>query len=166
MGPPADVSIQHQVATLVAVLSAARKRRGDLPQRRLAALVGVATQTVQDWEAGADAPTLKHLIAWARLVDFKVALLDGLGQEIRRPLARERDEEWIAYEIRRLTTILRELRNAHPRFTQRDLAVRVGVSRISILRWENNESPPRLSGLFGWARALDCQVGLVPLRTA
>lgn len=161
----ADQAIQREVSALIAILVGARRDRGDLPQRRLATLLGVAAHSVQDWETGTDVPTVRHLIAWARLVALKLAVLDDRGRQIRRPLVREHDEPFETYELRRLTVILRELRNAHPRVTQHDLARAAGVSHASIARWENLTVPPRTTGLVRWARSLDCQITFIPFRT-
>lgn len=162
----ADLAVHREVTVLIDLLVKSRRIRGDLPQQRLATMLGVSTRTVQDWEAAQDAPTVRHLIAWAHLLALRIAVVDGLDRQIRCPLVRERGEEYEVFETRRLAAILRDLREAVPRLTQREVARLAGVSRLSILRWENLETFPRTTGLVRWAHALDCRIRLVPLRPA
>lgn len=161
----ADVDAVHrELADLVDTLTEARRDLGDLPQHRLATLLGVSAHTVQDWETGDDYPTVRHLIGWARLVGFKLALFDDDEQPVRLPVAREPDESFEQYELRRLVASLRDLRTAHPRIAQSKVADRAGVSRISIVNWENLDASPRSSGFVRWVQALDCRLKLVRLR--
>ncbi|MFL6112958.1 MAG: helix-turn-helix domain-containing protein, partial [Catenulispora sp.] len=164
MAPLADAAVQRELAILTNPLTRARSDRGDFPQHRLAAMLGVSTSSVIGWESGQESLTVHHLILWARALTLKVVIVNAAGTRIRCPLSREPGEAWADYELRGLTVVLHAVRNAYPKLSQFEVADRAGVSRRSIRRWENLESPPRTLGFIRWTMALECRARLAPLR--
>lgn len=61
----------------IAVCIREARRRAGLTQRELAALVGVAIQTVRSWEAGRMKPTYEHRVAIALHCELDVDELEG-----------------------------------------------------------------------------------------
>ncbi|MBS2966642.1 helix-turn-helix domain-containing protein [Actinocrinis puniceicyclus] len=154
---------QERLTALVEELKRVRYWRGDLPQEVLAARLNVATHSVADWEAGRDNPSAPHLMAWSRELGLRVAITDSDGNEI--PVAPDTDtaceEPYPQRELRRLSTALRTARMRR-RLTQASLAAKLGVNQRSITRWERAEGYPRPIGFVLWARALECNVRLLP----
>jgi hypothetical protein len=77
------------------------------------------------------------------------------GQKLRPRLDRRAGEGWAGREARRLATALRAERRAARR-TQPWLARRLGVTYISVNRWENSNSTPRVLVLAQWSAAFGC----------
>ncbi|GAA2011723.1 hypothetical protein GCM10009839_02400 [Catenulispora yoronensis] len=164
MAPLTDAAVQEEVAVLTVQLTAARVQRGDLPQHRLASLLGVSTNSVIDWESGRESLTVRHLIVWARALMLRLVIVDTLGARVHLPLVRDRGEDWDTYELRRLITTLRDIRKAGDRLTQIEVARRAGVGQTSLRHWETLTTAPRTFSLIRWAMALDCGIRLAPLR--
>lgn len=164
MAPLADATVQQELAILTDRLVAARKDQGGVTRYRLARMLGVSSNSVIDWESGQESLTVHHLIVWARALMLRVVIVDALGEQIRGALPRDLGEDWVRYELRGLMLVLRDVRNAHPRLTQREVADRARVSRRSIRRWENLETSPRTLGFIRWTMALECKVRLAPMQ--
>jgi transcriptional regulator with XRE-family HTH domain len=165
MAPLADAAVQRELTILTDRLTRARKDHRDFPQHRLASMLSVSTDSVIDWESGQESLTVHHLILWARALMLRVVIVDALDAQIRCPVPRDPGEAWAHHELRGLTVVLRAVRNAHPKLSQLEVADRAGVSRRSIRRWENLESPPRTLGFIRWTMALECRARLAPLRS-
>lgn len=67
---------------VVGVIRAAR-RRGDLSQRDLAALLGVSWATVARWESGRSCPSAAVIAEILGLAGLRLAVLDGGGDEVK-----------------------------------------------------------------------------------
>lgn len=142
---------------LINELAQTRKIRGNLTQRQLAETLGLATNSVQDWELHRDIPTLPHLINWTRQL--------GLRLEIDTPRALTPPELSSApttsepQDLARLTATLRAVRRQH-KLLQQDLADHLNVDRSAVVRWEARRHHPHPLTLIMWARALDCRLRL------
>lgn len=156
---------EKQLALLFAELKQVRRRRGDLPQELLAARLNVVTSSVADWEAGRDNPSAAHLAMWCRELGLRLAITDSEENEISVAIDHDAaydDEACANRELRRLSASLRAMR-ARRRLSQSTLAAYLEVTRRSITRWESGKGYPRPLGFVLWARALDCNVRLLPL---
>lgn len=161
-----EARVREELAGITGVLRAARYEDGGMSQEWLAGRLGVSANSVITWESGRspDGPTLVHLIAWARLVGFRVTILDEHGDWAYVPLVRQAGEGGDAFEARRLMATLRGLReDARPRRTQGEVALRAGVSRSSVRHWECLVSLPRTVWFVRWVSALECRIELRPL---
>ena len=150
-----------ELTALLIGLKHTRQRRGDMPQRRLAEILEVAANSVQDWELLRDTPTLQHMILWARELGYRLEVRDD-----QLPAAPEpRLEGTDAHEARELARIALTLRAArrHRGLRQDQLAERLTVSRWSVIRWERAQVFPRPITLLRWAITLGCRVQLVEL---
>jgi len=146
-------------------LVAARHEHEGLSQARLARLMGVSANTVCSLEKGwgRDGPTLVHLTSWARLVGFRMVVVDVHAGWLSVPLVRKAGEGRDALEVRRLLVTLRGVREGgRPRRTQAEVARRAGVSKSSIRHWECLVGEPRAVGFMRWVLALGCAVELRP----
>jgi DNA-binding XRE family transcriptional regulator len=161
---PLATDAQRELAVLTDLLTAVRTDHGNLPQHRLASMVGVSTNSVIDWESGQESLTLRHLIAWAHSLALRLVIIDAFGAQIRYPLARDSAEAWDAYELRRLTGALRDVREGSLGLTQLEVARKAGVSRSSIRHWEVLTTPPRSIGFIRWTMALGFRIRLAQLR--
>ncbi len=52
------------------------------------------------------------------------------------------------------------------RLSQRGLAMRVGVDKTSLQRWEGRKMEPTLGGFCAWAEELGYDIALVPAPTS
>jgi transcriptional regulator with XRE-family HTH domain len=162
-----EARVRLELAAVIGVLVTARRGRGGLSQERLARLLGVSANSVSAWETewGPDGPTLVHLLAWARLVGFRMVIVDEHGDWIHVPLVRQAGEERDAFEMRRLLVTLRGIREGgRPRRTQAEVGRRAGLSRSSVRHWECLVGRPRTVGFIRWVLALGCRVELRPFR--
>lgn len=156
-----DPQVQAELAGLVRELRAARSSRSDLPQRLLAARLDVTPGSLVDWEVGRDAPTMVHLIRWARELNLTLQIAQRGQDPIRDQESQPRTcEGWEMRELRRLVLALHAARLAE-RLSQADVAAELGVHRWSISQWESGHGNPRPIGLLAWARALSRVVRLV-----
>lgn len=165
MAPSAETDVHPELALLTSQLARARRRRGDLPQHRLASMLGVSANSITEWESGQESLTVRHLVLWARVLRLRLVIVDAFDAQVRYPLSRDPGEGWDSYELRRLTGTLRDVRRGSVRLTQLDVARKAGVSRSSILNWETLATHPRALGLIRWAMALDCRLRLAHLTT-
>jgi len=153
--PGLESQARADVFALVRQLDRARQDAG-WTQRVLAERLGVTPGTVVDWVVGRDAPTMEHLILWAREVGLVVRVTRGgkvLAPDVPYAL------EFQAREMRRLAVALCGVRG---KVSQSALAGRVGVHRWSVMRWESGQGNPRPVRLLIWAAVLGCGVGLFP----
>ena len=120
--PLAEADAQRELVLLTSLLSAARRDLGDLPQHRLASELGVSTNSVIDWESGQESLTVRHLVMWARSLVLRLVIVDAFGSQIRYPLPQDPGETWDAYELRRLTGALRDVRTGSVRLTRKAAA--------------------------------------------
>jgi transcriptional regulator with XRE-family HTH domain len=152
-----------ELAALLTVLKRTRQRRGDMSQRRLAEILEVAVNSVQDWELRRDSPTLPHLIRWARELGYRLDVHDD--QMPSTPRTDARFEDSASHEVREYARMASILRSARGRrgIRQDQLAERLGVSRWSVIRWEGVRVFPRPIGFVRWALAVGCRVQLVDL---
>lgn len=164
MAPLAEADVQRELTLLTGLLTAARRDHGDLPQRRLASMLGVSVNSVTEWESGQESLTVRHLVVWARVMALRLVIVDVFGAQVPYPLPRDHGEAWDTYELRRLTGALRDVRKSGVRSTQLEVACKAGVSRSSLLNWEALITHPRALGLIRWAMALDCRIRLARLQ--
>lgn len=145
---------ESDLGDLVYVLILARRRHDIFRRRRdLAAYLGIAVSTLNDWEAGRDAPTLLNLIRWARVFSFRLAICDADGDYLLSEQAADAAQPWDSSEARRLLQTLGEIRRSLS-ITQLGLAGRLDVTDATVLRWEHARRHPRLLVLLQWAREL------------
>ncbi|MEY9929896.1 transcriptional regulator with XRE-family HTH domain [Catenulispora sp. GP43] len=150
----------EDLGDLVYVLILARRKHGVLRRRRdLAAHLGVAVSTLNDWEAGRDAPTLLHLIRWARVFNLRLTICSADGDYPLTESVADAEQAWDVRQARRLFRTLTEIRNRLP-MTQLELARRLEVTDATVLRWEHGRRHPRLLALLRWTRELGCVVQL------
>jgi transcriptional regulator with XRE-family HTH domain len=164
-----DQAAREQFTALLAQLSQVRRRRGDLTQEIVAARLGVGTPAYSDWEAGRDDPTAVHFMEWSRVLGLRVAITDLDGNEISAAADTdaahdELDDTHVQHALRRLSAVLRAQR-AGRCLSQATLSATLGVNRRSITRWESARGYPRPIGFVSWARALKCNIRLVPAQT-
>jgi transcriptional regulator with XRE-family HTH domain len=152
-----------ELTALLTALKHARHRRGDMPQRRLAEILEVAVNSVQDWELLRDSPTLPHMILWARELGYRLDVHDDQappgpepGPRLQAPTSHE------TREYARMASTLRVARR-HRGIRQEQLAERLDVSRWSVIRWERIQVFPRPITFIRWALAVGCRVQLVDL---
>lgn len=153
-----EASVRRQFRELVRLLRSARRVAG-LPQRLLAPRLQVTIASLADWEAGRDDPTMVHFIRWADALGYRLVILDPQGGP--EPPASRLDEDvpWEQREMSRLTAALWARRRSRD-LSQETLATLVGVSRISLQRWESVQVFPRPISFLIWARSLGCTVAL------
>jgi len=156
-----EADITAVMVRLIARLRVEREERVGLTQARLAARLEVTTGVVRDWESAREYPTLLHFIWWSHEFELRLALEDSEGKE-RRVTIPDTMEPWAVQEVRRLATTLRATRNQRS-ITQLWLSARLGVSEITVNRWEKGASRPRPTALLRWARVLGLSVTLAPL---
>ena len=154
-----EATVRQHFQDLLRQLRTARRAAG-LSQRSLAPRLNVIIASLADWEAGRDNPTMVHLIRWADALGLRLAIVeprDSLG----RPAVDQppEDEPWEHQEMRRLAARLRSRRRALD-ISQDMLASHVGVSRISMQRWESVQVFPRPIAFLVWADSLGCTVTL------
>ncbi len=58
--------------------------------------------------------------------------------------------------------LIRQLCRLRLRLSQRGLAMRVGVDKTSLQRWERRKMEPALGGFCAWAEELGYDIALVP----
>jgi transcriptional regulator with XRE-family HTH domain len=119
----------------------------------------IAVSSLNDWEAGRDAPTLVNLIRWARVFDLRVAICDERGD---RPLPASiigTGLAWESCEAQRMVRSLCDVRRERL-ITQLELSQRLDVADATVLRWEHARRYPRMLTLLRWARELGCVVQL------
>lgn len=151
---------ESDLGDLVYVLTLARRRDGALRRRRdLAAHLGVAVSTLNDWEAGRDAPTLLNLIRWASVFDLRIAICNARGDYPLTESVADADQAWEVRQARRLFRALAEIRNRLS-MTQLELAQSLEVTDATVLRWEHGRRHPRLLALLRWTRELGWVVQL------
>lgn len=162
----ADMMLAHEQAAvsdlgdLVYVLIQARRSHEIFRRRRdLASHLGIAVSTLNDWEAGRDAPTLLNLIRWARVFNLRLTICNAHGDYPLPESPADADQAWDVSEARRLLQALGEIRRGLP-ITQLGLATRLDVTDATILRWEHARRHPRLLALLGWTRKLGCVIQL------
>ena len=153
-----DASVRQYLDELLNQLRSAR-REAELPQRLLAPQVQVATTSLADWEARRDDPTMAHLIRWADALGFRLVIVDPRGSPNLSAGRSGEGESWEQCEMRRLAAALRIRRRSWD-MSQETLADLVGVSRISMQRWENVQVFPRPIAFLVWVKALGCTVAL------
>lgn len=161
---PADVlAADADLGDLVYVLIQARRGNERFRRKRdLAAHLDVAVSTLNDWEAGRDAPTLLNLIRWARVFNLRLALCDEHGDCLLFDSPAESDQAWVAAEAQHLLTCLGQIRT-RLLITQLGLAGLLGVTGATVLRWEHDRRHPRLLVLLRWTRKLGRVVQLRPI---
>lgn len=150
-----------ELTALLIRLKHTRRQRGDMSQRRLAEILEVAVNSVQDWELLRDTPTLPHMILWARELGYRLDIHDDL-----LPAAPETGpEDTDPHEVREYTRMALALRTArrHRGIRQDQLAERLKVSRWSVIRWEQAQVFPRPITFLRWAIGVGCRVQLVEL---
>ena len=141
------------------VVAELRRARGDATQRQLAEQLGLAVNSVQDWELLRDWPTVPHLFCWARAVGVQVLVEDEQHSgsvEVAVGVA-------APFEAREYLVVAAVLRRArvYRGIDQELLAKRIGVSRFSVIRWESGRRYPRsCRDLLAWADALGCALRL------
>lgn len=155
-----DASVRQHFRELLSQLRSARKDAG-LPQRSLAAKLDVSNTSLADWEAGKDDPTMAHLIQWATVLGFRLAIVDPHHSPAVSAVDLDDDESWEQHEMRRLAAALWTRRRSR-KMSQAALAKRVGVGRISMQRWESVQVYPRPIAFLAWVGALECSVTLAP----
>lgn len=155
-----DRAAERDLADLVYVLILARREHGAFRRRRdLAERLGVAVSTLNDWEAGRDAPTLLNLIRWARVFNLRVAICNADGDYPLTESAVDADQPWDVRQARRLFRALAQIRTRLS-MTQLELATSLEVTDATVLRWEHGRRHPRLLVLLRWTRELGCVVQL------
>ena len=163
MEPRGSARARRRLSEIQSQLLSAR-RTSRLTQEVLSDRLGVASRSLRDWEKSYDTPSLKHLIAWADALGFRLVIVDPLRDSELPPVALEEDEPFEVHEMRRLAHPLESSRRTRG-LSQGDLALLLGVSRSSVQRWEDAEKFPRPSTLIAWANRLNCSVKLDPVNT-
>lgn len=101
------------------------------------------------------------MIWWSYEFELRLVLKDPEGRE-RRTAIPDMIGPWANQEVYRLVATLRAARNQRS-ITQLWLSARLGVSEMTVNRWEKGASRPRPTALVRWARALGLSVTLAPL---
>ncbi|MGN6251203.1 MAG: helix-turn-helix domain-containing protein [Marmoricola sp.] len=128
------------------------RERAGLSQRRLADRSGLSCHAISRWERREDVPPLAALRKLARGLEVPVpTVAAAVGVEPPRVLDPRR---WVAGD---LCDVLRTLR-AWGCLTQRELALRAGVSCDAVRSWESGRSVPREAS----RRRLERAFGLHP----
>lgn len=153
-----DASVRQYFDELLSQLRSAR-RAAELPQRLLAPQLQVTITSLADWEAGRDDPTMIHLLRWADALGFRLVIVDPRGSPGPSAGRSDEGEPWENCEMRRLAAALRARRRSCD-MSQETLAALVGVSRISMQRWESVQVFPRPIAFLVWAGALECTAAL------
>ena len=157
-----DAAARRDLAAVLDRLRAVRREQRGMTQGLLASRLGVVTGSVADWEAGRNCPELGHLIGWARELGERLVVIDRNGCPATLSVGPDDGEQWAVFELRRLVTPLWARRRSRE-LSQTELAEAVGVSRLSVQRWEAAKVFPRPIALVVWARVLGCTVALAPV---
>lgn len=157
-------AVRRRLGAIQQQLEAARKAAGT-EQHVLAVSVGVSDRTLRGWERCYDIPSMPNLIRWARLLGFRLALMDRRGAVMLPPVSLPSGESLVEHELRRFAGALKARREDRE-ISQTDLSLIVGVSRSSLQRWEDGLQDPIVLSLMAWADRLGCTVDLVPDRDA
>lgn len=161
MSDDSEIDVSAVMVRLIARLRAEREGRAGLTQAKLASRLEVTASALRDWEAARELPTLLHLICWSYEFGLRLVLEDPEGRE-RHVSTPRTAEPWAVQEVRRLTATLRATRNQRS-VTQLWLSGRLGVSEMTVNRWEKGSGRPRPTALVRWAGALGLSVTLAPL---
>ncbi|HEV2637909.1 MAG TPA: helix-turn-helix transcriptional regulator [Actinocrinis sp.] len=161
MSSDGEIDANEMIARLIARLRIEREACVGLTQAKLASRLGVAANSLREWEAAREFPTLLHLICWSYEFGLRLALVDSERQE-RHPAIPEAVEPWADQEVRRLAATLRAARNQRS-VTQLWLSGLLGISEMTVNRWEKGAGRPRPTALVRWAWALGLSVTLAPL---
>jgi transcriptional regulator with XRE-family HTH domain len=160
MAVQVSAAVRQQWQGMRTRLLAARQASG-VTQEEAASALGVVDRSLRDWERGYDTPSLPHLIGWAYYLSLRL-VITGPGDDPIAPAARSQDgESFLAQELQRLVIPLWNRRRA-ARLSQTDLAVILGVSRSSVMRWESTAQTPMVFSLIAWADRLGCRITLAP----
>lgn len=128
----------------------------DIDRDVLAEKLQVELRTLRDWERRYDWPSLVHAVSWALALGFR---FEVTGHSTSEDLPELDAEAFAQFEMRRLASVLKPLRITQ-RLSQTDLALIIGVSRSSLLRWEDGPQLARLPALIVWADRLGETIGL------
>lgn len=154
---------QERVEALMLELVGARSVLG-LPQEHVGVRLGVSHVSVFYWESGR-IPTTRNLIAWAGALDRRLVLTAQDGRHHEAALAPTTTDKWEEFELRRLAGELAAARRTLGK-SQAALAHELGVSAWIVSVWETLRGAPRPVSLVRWARAVDCEIALIPRRDA
>ena len=120
---------------------------------QIAAAVGVDTATVASWELHRRVPGLSNLVTLGREVGVHMEIFkDGSLLRIESPTPAA--ATWEQREIHRLLRTLRSARTV----MQRELALKIGVSRRALSTFEAGLMTPRAPTFAAWASELRCTV--------
>lgn len=156
-----EAYVAEVMARLIARLRIEREACPGLTQETLASRLGVKGNSLREWEAVREYPTLVHLICWASEFGLRLAVVDSERRE-QSAAVPEAAGSWAEREVRRLTATLCERRNRSSD-TQLWLSGVLGVSQMTVSRWETGGGRPRPASLVRWARGVGLSVVLVPV---
>lgn len=159
MAIQADDAARQHLTDLVDQLRQARKAHGNLTQAYLADLLGVATGSVLDWEAGRDNPTMINLVRWAAVLKLYLEITDRAGNTLEQPFTLATKYPWALHELHRIAFTLRNAR-VTAGLSQASLAATLGMNRATLVQWELVKANPRPIGLIAWSHALDAELRL------
>ena len=153
-------AVRRRLAAIQRRLLVARKAAG-LSQEKLAGVLGVSSRSLRDWERGYDIPGLAHLIDWARVLGFRLVLVELEAGPVLAPVSLGPGESLVEHEVGRMAVPLK-VRREERGISQTDLGLIVGVTRSSLQRWEDRQQIPVAVSLVSWADRLGYTVGLMP----
>lgn len=160
MAVQAGPAVRRRLAGIQHRLLAAR-RAARLSQEKLAESLDVSSRTLRDWEKCYDHPSVAHLIDWARVLGFRLVLLELETGPVLPPVSLEPGQSLVEHEIGRMAVRLKATRRER-RISQSDLALIVGVTRSTLQGWEDRVRPPVALHLIAWSDRLGYTVGLMP----
>lgn len=153
-----DAAAERALDGIAAQLKAARVACG-LSQTALAVGLPVRSNAISEWETRLVSPKLTYLILWSDAVNHRLAIVGRDGREHKGPASQHPGEAWEDFERRRLASPMKERRRSVG-LSQDAAGELVGVSGISIQRWELATAPPRPIALIVWARAFGYDLAL------
>ncbi|MBS2554341.1 helix-turn-helix domain-containing protein [Catenulispora sp. NL8] len=133
-----------------------------LSQEAFASRLGVSARSLRDWEKGYDLPALGRLIAWARLLGFRLIVVASegvLGDPGENVVEGESYEK---SELRRLVAPLR-IRRRQRSLSQTDMGLLLGVDRVTLASWERASHSPTVENLLAYVGRVRCRLDLEPI---
>lgn len=120
------------------------RNKSNLTQQELADLAGISLRALSNYEGGTRVPPLEIMIRLAKALNVDIKDLDA-----KSPLVDYYDDI-LGKKIK--------LYRKYKSLTQKQLADKIGVSEITIRRYESNQKEPKHNTLIKIAEALDISI--------
>jgi ribosome-binding protein aMBF1 (putative translation factor) len=129
----------------------------------LAGMLYREVTVIRDWEMSRRNPPLPDFIEWADKLGLRLRVSDNdrwLPWDVYAIVLPRHDVGVATYELRRYATVFK-MRREELALAPEKLAEQVGVSPVTIERWESGIATPALVRMIAHAQALDLVVELI-----